>query len=468
VFLGANGGGNYTLSGGTALSFPISSKISVNGQNPTIATPITDTAGLVVAPVSGNTLTLSGIISGAGGLTQDDAGTTILTAANTYSGITTINSGILQVGNGGATGTLGTGSIVNNARLNYNLGGVLLTLPTTANYSGTGDLNASAGGIAFAGNLNVGGAFTFADGTGSYGASAVSATVTASSASFTGMLGYAAGNTSTFTMNTSAANGAITINNLISGTGGVYFSFDKLIFNAGSGSINLTGTNTFDCWTATGVVTFIGQLTGNGSMGYDYCAPGPLVITMNNPGSSTYSGVITGASYRLVKSGAGKQIISGAQNYTGTTTVSAGELQMNAVNIGSSTKTVASGGTLSGTGTIVGAATVSSGGKIRGGTGSGNAGVLTNTGTLTMSAVGSILEVCSDGVGLSRISVSSTITASAGFTVNLIDPMPAGTFTLISKTGALPATLPTLGINNSGRAVTFSWLAGTGLRVTLI
>lgn len=45
--------------------------------------------------------------------------TLILTGANNYLGGTTVTAGTLQVGNGGATGALGSGAIVNNATLVY-------------------------------------------------------------------------------------------------------------------------------------------------------------------------------------------------------------------------------------------------------------------------------------------------------------------------------------------------------------
>ena len=44
----------------------------------------------------------------------------MLTGANTYTGTTTISAGTLQVGNGGTTGTLGTGAVVNNGALVFN------------------------------------------------------------------------------------------------------------------------------------------------------------------------------------------------------------------------------------------------------------------------------------------------------------------------------------------------------------
>jgi autotransporter-associated beta strand protein len=65
------------------------------------------------------TLTNSGTISGAGTLVKAGTGTLVLTASNSY-GDTLINTGTLMVGNGGTSGTLGNGTVSNNAMLTIN------------------------------------------------------------------------------------------------------------------------------------------------------------------------------------------------------------------------------------------------------------------------------------------------------------------------------------------------------------
>ena len=60
--------------------------------------------------------TIGVAIVGAGDVTVSGPGTVILTAANTYTGGTTISGGILQLGNGGTVGSV-VGAIVNNGTL---------------------------------------------------------------------------------------------------------------------------------------------------------------------------------------------------------------------------------------------------------------------------------------------------------------------------------------------------------------
>ncbi|WP_035605860.1 autotransporter-associated beta strand repeat-containing protein [Haloferula sp. BvORR071] len=74
-----------------------------------------------------DSFTFPNVISGAGAIAQLGSGTTILTGDNSYDGSTTISAGKLQVGAGGATGSLGNTSVItNNGTLAFNRDGSLL------------------------------------------------------------------------------------------------------------------------------------------------------------------------------------------------------------------------------------------------------------------------------------------------------------------------------------------------------
>ena len=75
-----------------------------------------DTSTPVIA-VNNRTTTLNAGVAGSVGLTKAGNGTLVLTNTNPYSGGTTINGGTLQLGDGGITGSLGSGDLVNNANL---------------------------------------------------------------------------------------------------------------------------------------------------------------------------------------------------------------------------------------------------------------------------------------------------------------------------------------------------------------
>ena len=111
-----------------------------------------------------NTLSLAAI-SGSGSLSQSGVGgTTILAADNSYSGVTTINAGTLQVGNGAATGSLGsTSAIVNNGRLVFNRSG---SQTISLDISGSGSLVQSGPGTLILDNdMTYSGATTINGGT---------------------------------------------------------------------------------------------------------------------------------------------------------------------------------------------------------------------------------------------------------------------------------------------------------------
>jgi fibronectin-binding autotransporter adhesin len=80
-------------------------------------------------------------------VTKAGSGRWILSGSNTYTGTTSISGGILQVGNSGTAGTLGSGPVVNNATLAYKRSDDI-TLSTVINGSG-GFVQAGSGVLTF-------------------------------------------------------------------------------------------------------------------------------------------------------------------------------------------------------------------------------------------------------------------------------------------------------------------------------
>ncbi len=102
---------------------------------------VVDNAALVFD--RSDTITVSNVISGTGTLTQTGSGTTILTGNNTYTGTTTISDGTLQVGDGGTSGSLGSGNVVDNTALVFDRSD---TITVSNVISGTGTLTQTGSG----------------------------------------------------------------------------------------------------------------------------------------------------------------------------------------------------------------------------------------------------------------------------------------------------------------------------------
>lgn len=130
-------GGTLRYTGGT---------VSIN-RNFTLSEGTMSTIEIADA---GATLTVSGAAPAGGGLIKTGPGTLVLSGTNTYTGATVINGGVLQVGAGGATGTLGTGPVTNNAALVFNRTNSIYTF--AGSIEGTGAVTKSGGGtLVFAG-----------------------------------------------------------------------------------------------------------------------------------------------------------------------------------------------------------------------------------------------------------------------------------------------------------------------------
>ncbi len=81
-------------------------------------------------------------------LVKVGSGTQILAGNNTYDGGTTISGGTLQIGNGGASGLIGTGAVVNNANLVFDRTGTY----SVAEITGSGNTTVSNGTLNLTGS----------------------------------------------------------------------------------------------------------------------------------------------------------------------------------------------------------------------------------------------------------------------------------------------------------------------------
>ena len=242
-------------------------------------------------------VTYAGSITNAGvGLTKLGTNSLILTAAETYTGPTTISAGTLQLGNAtaGNNGSLATPSIVNNAALLFEPA-TGTTITSSANIGGSGTLTVTGAG----GTVKLAGAGTFT------GATSVTA-------------------------------GTLDVANSLALQNGV------VGFTAGTGAI------TFDSAVTSNAFTF-GGLTTNANNSYvlQNTASNPITLTIGNPSTnitSATTGVISGPGNLTVAGFSSTLQLVTASTYTGTTTVTGATLNLGGSISGSSASPLVLGG----------------------------------------------------------------------------------------------------------------------------
>jgi len=112
VTIAAGTGGSLEMNAGAGSTASLTQ--SSGSLENVISAPITLTTDTSVSNAGQNTipLTLSGALSGAGKFAKSGSGPVVLTGNNAgFTGAVAINGGRLSVGNGGTTGTLGSGAI---------------------------------------------------------------------------------------------------------------------------------------------------------------------------------------------------------------------------------------------------------------------------------------------------------------------------------------------------------------------
>ncbi|MFG1428206.1 autotransporter domain-containing protein [Roseixanthobacter glucoisosaccharinicivorans] len=344
ILTGAN-----TYTGGTTISAG-TLQIGDGGTTGSITGDVTNNAALAFN--RSDAVTYSGIISGTGSLTQAGGGTLILTGANTYSGGTTISAGTLQIGDGGATGSI-TGNVTNNGTLVFNHSGSDLFL---GNISGSGQVvKEGSGSQTLSGTNTYTGGTTINAGTlqvssdEALGAASGSLTLNGGTLSTSGtftssrsvILGSNGGTLST-------ASGVLTVSGVISGSGGL------TIEGGAPTGVILTGNNTYTGTTTVNGALAIGYLGNSGSVAGDIVVnPNAVLLFARSDSYNVANSITSAVGSSLGFTGGGTYTYSGGGSINGQVLVQGATLRLTGSEFATaSSMNLSLGGTLSGNGTV--------------------------------------------------------------------------------------------------------------------
>ena len=279
------------LNGGTVDLNGLSETIgALNGLGGTIKNTGVAASTLTLGGTNGNSTGFFGTISddvGTIALVKTGTGSMLLGSDNNYSGGTTISGGNLQVGAGGAAGSLGSGPLVNNSLLSINRTG---SLTIAGAISGSGPILHNGGGTT---------------------------TLTANSSTFTGPIVVNAG---TLVVNNNVGTGNVTIalgatltgsngtmgdvavagGTLSPGTGtGTLTMGDLNVMTGSTVNFDLTTVSSYDQINVSGGLTIGTGVTANFTSTISTGLPTDYLFLMINDGADpiigTFGGVAEGA-----------------------------------------------------------------------------------------------------------------------------------------------------------------------------
>ncbi|UMM09014.1 autotransporter-associated beta strand repeat-containing protein [Gluconobacter frateurii] len=262
-------------------------------------------------------------ITGTGQLVKAGSATITLTTDNSYTGATVVREGVLQLGTGGKTGSIGKTSGIElldpSSNLTvYHSNDLTITSPIT----GAGSVFQKGSG-----NLTLSGINSYTGGT-----QVQAGTLTGTTQSFgSGAIGTASGTTLSLNQSTAGV-----LANTVSG--------DGQLVKQGSGNVTLAAANSYTGGTQVqaGTLTGTTQSFGNGAIG---TASG-TTLSLNQSTDGVLVNTVSGDG-QLVKQGSGNVTLAAANSYTGGTQIQAGTLTGTTQSFGNGAIGATAGATLS-------------------------------------------------------------------------------------------------------------------------
>jgi fibronectin-binding autotransporter adhesin len=325
------GAGTAVLTGvniytGDTIISPNSGTLEIGGTgrlgNGTYAGAFDIGSGSIFRYNSSVSQTLSGAISGAGGLVKNAASALAISAANpAFTGSVTVNAGRLDLEHTNALGSASAITLSGGASLLTEVTGISISAPillATAATNATlafGRDTAARGTITLNGSISGAGNFVFTTPNNSSGNN-LQTIYLRSPNTYGGTTLITTGNASnTMTVKAGVANSLPTTTVLSLNGGNGSGSGRTVSFDLNGYSQTLAGlTNT------TGLTLRNQRIFNSGGE--------TALLTINNSADYTFSGNITGAGLELLKLGAGTQTLSGSNANTGSTTISEGILSL--------------------------------------------------------------------------------------------------------------------------------------------
>ena len=509
---------NLTISG-IGVSSGIGA-VKVNGGTATITGTVTLAADADIGSYnSGDTLTISGTVSGAFNLTKVGAGTVELSATNSYTGTTTVSAGTLSIASSGNISSAGI--TLNGGTLAVTGSAVALANVVTLGSShgtvsvGSGNALTLSGVVSGSGGLTKSGTGTLAlSGTNSYtGTTSLSAGTLVVTGTLNGASAGAVtvGNGGTLA-GTGTVNGGLTVQSggtLSPGVAGTNSGVGTLTVNGGltiqSGgtlAVDLASSSSYDQVAVTGAVS-VGSATLSTSGSYTPAktASGDSFVIISNDGSDavtgTFSGLASGATLSLnsgsitISYAAGSNsndvTLTGPVNQApalGGTFTTAGTVNDNATTTPFSAVTVSDADDSTGTFTVTITYTAANGTLSSAGGGlSGSAGSYTLTSstpgglqtllqalvftpTNNQVAPGSTVQTtfslaASDGTTSSSANTSTVVTASSINDAPTDLALSNNSVTIFDGTNAVVGTLSKTDAD-TGQTFTYTLVTGTG------